>query len=188
MKGLRGFEKQAQTCVLSVRRPNNVPTPLRPDYHSHVPALYFSAGFSACLKELRKARGYTGKVAAGRFSPRCLPDGSYDRLQCLDGDCWCVDHDGVEVVGTRTQGRPSCYAGAGTSLPLFSWSSGKRNEARRNERNETKQSIAKRTKRSITKRCIAKRSKAKRTDWNETELSETDVTKHSETKEAKRTK
>ena len=71
-------------------------------------------GFSACLKELRKARGYTGNLTKGRFAPRCLPDGTYNPVQCLNNHCWCVDLNGVEALGTRKVGRPVCYGGTGS--------------------------------------------------------------------------
>ena len=39
----------------------------------------------------------------GDFMPRCNEDGSFQQIQCheSDGDCWCVDGDGVELINTR---------------------------------------------------------------------------------------
>lgn len=47
----------------------------------------------------------------GVFVPKCNPDGSYSRVQCLKAMnvCWCVDHLGKEITGTRIiQGTPVC--------------------------------------------------------------------------------
>ena len=34
----------------------------------------------------------------------CKPDGSYSDIQCdkIADECWCVDEDGNEVLGTRS--------------------------------------------------------------------------------------
>ena len=46
----------------------------------------------------------------GHFVPRCMADGSYDDLQCLQttGECWCVDRNGNEIPGTRSRGNQDC--------------------------------------------------------------------------------
>ena len=37
------------------------------------------------------------------FVPQCQYDGSFERKQCHDGDCWCVNpKSGRELQGTRT--------------------------------------------------------------------------------------
>ncbi|XP_048581312.1 uncharacterized protein LOC5512067 isoform X7 [Nematostella vectensis] len=75
-----------------------------------------SAGLTICQKELRRAQGFVGKAPKGRFVPKCKADGSYDNVQChITGYCWCVDLEGTEVLGTRTSGKPLCYAAAGLS-------------------------------------------------------------------------
>ena len=45
-----------------------------------------------------------------RDVPQCKPDGSFDDIQCsvATGECWCVYYNNVEVLGTKTQGKPSC--------------------------------------------------------------------------------
>ncbi|KRY57082.1 Papilin, partial [Trichinella britovi] len=46
------------------------------------------------------------------FIPECLPDGSYQPIQCdiFSLTCWCVDQDGIEKTGSRVTGgnRPNC--------------------------------------------------------------------------------
>lgn len=39
---------------------------------------------------------------------RCSPSGQFESIQCDTnrGHCWCVDHDGMELYGTRQNGRP----------------------------------------------------------------------------------
>ncbi|XP_022806051.1 uncharacterized protein LOC111343164 [Stylophora pistillata] len=71
------------------------------------------ANLSPCLRELRRALGYTKVVIKGRFKPRCKTDGSYERMQCLETGagketCWCVDSDGKEIIGSRVLGKAYC--------------------------------------------------------------------------------
>lgn len=41
------------------------------------------------------------------FLPRCTSSGAFQEIQCDSGQCWCVDSQGHEVLGSRTAGRPS---------------------------------------------------------------------------------
>ncbi|XP_015271152.1 PREDICTED: thyroglobulin, partial [Gekko japonicus] len=45
-----------------------------------------------------------------RYRPSCEENGAYEPTQCqTDGQCWCVDSSGQEILGTRSQGqRPPC--------------------------------------------------------------------------------
>ena len=45
------------------------------------------------------------------FGPRCEPDGSFSKLQCWDGKCWCVDKNGVVIDGTKSESRRTCRDG-----------------------------------------------------------------------------
>lgn len=47
---------------------------------------------------------------AGKYVPRCQVDGTYDEVQCdvAIGQCWCVDRDGREIKGTRSEGIIRC--------------------------------------------------------------------------------
>ena len=45
------------------------------------------------------------------FGPRCEPDGSFSKLQCWDGECWCVDKNGVAINGTKSESRTTCPDG-----------------------------------------------------------------------------
>lgn len=38
------------------------------------------------------------------FVPRCASGGSFQPVQCGRGQCWCVDPQGRELVGSRTTG------------------------------------------------------------------------------------
>ena len=43
--------------------------------------------------------------------PTCDEAGQFNEIQCSSSTeaCWCVDHDGNEVVGTRTESaNPKC--------------------------------------------------------------------------------
>ena len=46
----------------------------------------------------------------GTFRPQCHPDGEYDRLQCYNSLCYCVDEHGKKIKGTETEagGVPPC--------------------------------------------------------------------------------
>ena len=46
----------------------------------------------------------------GTFRPHCHPDGEYDRLQCYNSLCYCVDEHGKKIKGTETEagGVPPC--------------------------------------------------------------------------------
>ena len=84
----------------------------------HLIIFVIPAGLSSCLKELRRALGYTNQAIPSRFKPRCKKDGSYENMQCLkDGSngetCWCVDSDGKELIGTRVSGKASCIPESG---------------------------------------------------------------------------
>ena len=43
------------------------------------------------------------------FTYRCKKDGSYEEVQCQNyGICWCVDENGKEVPGTRSNNGIRC--------------------------------------------------------------------------------
>ncbi|XP_069813178.1 thyroglobulin isoform X2 [Dendropsophus ebraccatus] len=45
----------------------------------------------------------------GVFVPTCTEDGRYEDIQCSPSECWCVDEQGREIQGTRTQDQqPMC--------------------------------------------------------------------------------
>uniref|UniRef100_A0AAY4CAV8 Thyroglobulin n=1 Tax=Denticeps clupeoides TaxID=299321 RepID=A0AAY4CAV8_9TELE len=46
--------------------------------------------------------------------PQCSDVGEYEPIQCdlAAGQCWCVDQEGMEIYGTRQQGRPSFCPGS----------------------------------------------------------------------------
>ncbi|KAJ7381087.1 hypothetical protein OS493_004685 [Desmophyllum pertusum] len=51
-----------------------------------------------CLRQQFEARR---NKRLGVFVPRCLPDGGYDKIQCHESVCFCMDEEGEEVPGTR---------------------------------------------------------------------------------------
>ena len=61
-----------------------------------------------CQRE-RSRRSYLPLIA-GKYVPRCQVDGTYDEVQCdlIIGQCWCVDRDGREIKGTRSEGVIRC--------------------------------------------------------------------------------
>lgn len=57
---------------------------------------------------------------AAVYLPQCQDSGSYTPVQCdvRREQCWCVDTEGMEVYGTRQQGRPRrCKSHLPTVLP-----------------------------------------------------------------------
>lgn len=61
-----------------------------------------------CQRE-RARRSYL-PLMAWKYVPRCRVDGTYDEVQCdlIVGECWCVDRDGREIGGTRSEGVIRC--------------------------------------------------------------------------------
>ena len=45
------------------------------------------------------------------FAPRCKLDGSFNKLQCWNGECWCVDKNGAEISATKSNDRLNCPEG-----------------------------------------------------------------------------
>ncbi|KAJ8013237.1 hypothetical protein DPEC_G00051180 [Dallia pectoralis] len=44
--------------------------------------------------------------------PQCKASGEYQPVQCDRGQCWCVDLGGMEIYGTRQNGKPSQCPGS----------------------------------------------------------------------------
>ncbi|XP_061693207.1 nidogen-2 isoform X2 [Syngnathoides biaculeatus] len=55
---------------------------------------------------------YGGKPGPQQYLPQCEPDGQFSPIQCYGETtyCWCVDQDGREVLGTRSNDviKPAC--------------------------------------------------------------------------------
>lgn len=48
-------------------------------------------------------------AAAPLYVPQCTEDGQYQEIQCQGSECWCVDSNGLEIMGSRSTGsRPRC--------------------------------------------------------------------------------
>ena len=45
------------------------------------------------------------------FGSRCEIDGSFSKMQCWLGECWCVDERGIIIDGTKSKTRQSCPDG-----------------------------------------------------------------------------
>lgn len=64
----------------------------------------FPAGPSSCEEERRAAT-----EAHSVYIPSCELGGAFSSRQCQQGgQCWCVDHTGQELPGTRQQGLLDC--------------------------------------------------------------------------------
>ncbi|XP_038556342.1 thyroglobulin-like [Micropterus salmoides] len=58
---------------------------------------------------LRSCSGDGEEDTAAVFVPSCTSSGGFQEVQCLGGECWCVDAQGQEVAGSRVVGRrPRC--------------------------------------------------------------------------------
>ncbi|NXJ82569.1 THYG protein, partial [Trogon melanurus] len=50
-----------------------------------------------------------GEEPKDLFVPTCTKEGKYEEVQCYAGECWCLDTSGMEVPGSRIQGKsPRC--------------------------------------------------------------------------------
>lgn len=79
----------------------------------------FLTGPSSCEEERRAATD-----ARSVYVPSCEPGGAFTTRQCQQGgQCWCVDHTGQELPGTRQQGPLDCSEcpkpGAGMVFVIF---------------------------------------------------------------------
>ncbi|XP_053737597.1 testican-2-like [Synchiropus splendidus] len=71
-----------------------------------------------CLTELERIQVQeVAKKKPGMYVPSCDEDGYYRKVQCdlSRGECWCADHLGEEMPGTRIHGNPDCDEVAGYS-------------------------------------------------------------------------
>ncbi|EDO40369.1 predicted protein, partial [Nematostella vectensis] len=71
---------------------------------------------TACQKAYKFA---VEKNVIGGYIPRCKADGRYEEVQCegRTHSCWCVDNQGREIIGTRTQGTLVCPHPGGVLTP-----------------------------------------------------------------------
>ncbi|XP_009693931.1 PREDICTED: thyroglobulin, partial [Cariama cristata] len=53
-----------------------------------------------------EAERYTALRYQHAYVPSCDADGGYAPVQCQQGQCWCVDTKGQEVLGTKRRGQP----------------------------------------------------------------------------------
>lgn len=37
----------------------------------------------------------------GTYTPSCKQNGSFEDIQCFEGECWCVSPTGEEILNTR---------------------------------------------------------------------------------------
>lgn len=64
----------------------------------------FPIGPSSCEEEQ-----WAATEAHSVYIPSCEPGGAFSSRQCQQGgQCWCVDHTGQELPGTRQQGLLEC--------------------------------------------------------------------------------
>ncbi|KAG7469780.1 hypothetical protein MATL_G00132440 [Megalops atlanticus] len=63
----------------------------------------FQAAFQSSRPEACK------RDPSALYVPRCTETGQYQQVQCQGPECWCVDSRGLEVPGSRSEGRrPRC--------------------------------------------------------------------------------
>ena len=75
---------------------------------------FFQGKLTNCRQKRQEAlnNGIIGKdgmttLQPGAFMPECKKDGSFQQIQChtYEGECWCVDKNGIEILGTRGKDR-----------------------------------------------------------------------------------
>ncbi len=64
-----------------------------------------SIGLTSCQLQRQRAMQTEGITLV----PVCLDSGEFEPVQCdaSRGQCWCVDQEGMEIYGTRQNGKPS---------------------------------------------------------------------------------
>ncbi|XP_056331806.1 thyroglobulin [Danio aesculapii] len=62
-----------------------------------------------CLTTCQLQRQQALQTGDATMVPVCLDSGEYQQVQCdaFRGQCWCVDQEGMEIYGTRQNGKPS---------------------------------------------------------------------------------
>ncbi|KAH0617426.1 hypothetical protein JD844_015619 [Phrynosoma platyrhinos] len=83
------------------------------DKGAEVPGTRQPGSPTACLSfcQLQKQRILVSRYinsSITSYIPQCLDSGDFDPIQCdlrLE-QCWCVDGEGMEIYGTRQQGKP----------------------------------------------------------------------------------
>ncbi|XP_054597222.2 thyroglobulin [Nothobranchius furzeri] len=66
-----------------------------------------SASLDQVLNPLLRSCSDEDDDVADLFVPRCTASGGFQEVQCRGSECWCIDPDGQEVIGSRTSSRPS---------------------------------------------------------------------------------
>lgn len=76
-----------------------------------------SSGLSSC--QLQRQRALLSQDTD--LVPQCMESGMYHPVQCGGalGQCWCVDLEGMEIYGTRQNGRPSQCEWIVNSVTVF---------------------------------------------------------------------
>lgn len=68
-----------------------------------------SSHLGALLRALVQPHPEFCETSSATYVPRCTDDGEYQEIQCQDSECWCVDAQGLEVMGSRSTGAtPRC--------------------------------------------------------------------------------
>ncbi|KAJ1372140.1 hypothetical protein KIN20_034219 [Parelaphostrongylus tenuis] len=54
-----------------------------------------------CIHLFVAVKKLPGKTLNNRYVPKCDEDGKFERIQCDQHQCWCVDvNDGAEIAGS----------------------------------------------------------------------------------------
>lgn len=68
----------------------------------------FSVQLTKCQREYQER---LKKPSISDYIPHCAPDGKYERVQCENTECFCVDKYGSPLAGTQvslSEGNPTC--------------------------------------------------------------------------------
>lgn len=71
-----------------------------------LPGCDFGENLSTCIFQLVQY----SQGLLGQYQPSCTLDGRYEPMQCRGDECWCVDENGNEMLGTikNKPQRPDC--------------------------------------------------------------------------------
>ncbi|XP_028318693.1 LOW QUALITY PROTEIN: nidogen-2 [Gouania willdenowi] len=97
-------------------RPGTRTTPGSPSVDCHRPVAPATPQPESVCQRWRASliEHYGGKAEPQQYVPQCEPDGQFSPVQCYGETtyCWCVDQDGREVPGTRSNDvvKPACIS------------------------------------------------------------------------------
>ncbi|XP_043922872.1 thyroglobulin [Protopterus annectens] len=99
--------RNGSSCWCVDANGNEVPTSKQ--NNSVIPCL----SFCQLQRQQLLVSGYVNSTSTS-YIPQCTDSGDYETVQCetVQGQCWCVDSDGMEIYGTRQAGKPTSCPGS----------------------------------------------------------------------------